>query len=177
MPKLIVLDRDGVINQDSEAFIKSPAEWQEIPGSLAAIAVLNAAGYAVVVATNQSGIARGYFTPQDLAAIHHKMEMLLAEHGGKLAGIFICPHGPNDNCECRKPKPGLLLEIAQKFNLRPQDMLVVGDSLRDILSAQACGAEAVLVRTGKGMKTTDTAQIDVPIYDDLASFVQQFLER
>jgi len=169
-PKIIVLDRDGVINQDSEQFIKSPAEWQAIPGSLQAIAKLNKAGYLVVVSTNQSGVARGLFTLQDLAAINKKMEAEIAHYHGHLSGIFICPHGPNDNCFCRKPKPGLLLEIAKKFNVKPAEMLIIGDSMRDILAAHACGAQAFLVKTGKGTQTLATnKKINIQIFDDLAS--------
>ena len=175
--KLIVLDRDGVINQDSEQFIKSPEEWKAIPGSLEAIARLNRAGLNVVVATNQSGIARGYFSDETLKKIHQKMEDELAKHHGKLAGIFICPHGPGDNCLCRKPKPGLLLEIAKKLQIKPEEMLAVGDSMRDILAAQACGAKAILVKTGKGAKTiaSATKEFNVPIFENLADAVTAIL--
>ena len=177
-PKLIVLDRDGVINQDSDQFIKSPEEWKAIPGSLAAIAKLNRAGFSVVVATNQSGIARKYFSHEELKNIHQKMESELTAHNGQLAGIFICPHGPEDDCLCRKPKPGLLLEIAKKFNVKPEEMLVIGDSMRDILAAQACGAHAVLVKTGKGAQTiaSATKEFNVPVFDNLATVVEAILE-
>lgn len=177
-PRLIILDRDGVINQDSDQFIKSPAEWQAIPESLSAIAKLNDAGFNVVVATNQSGIARGYFSAETLKNIHQKMETELAAHHGKIAGIFVCPHGPEDNCICRKPKPGLLLEIAKKFNVQPKEMLSIGDSMRDILAAHAAGAHAVLVKTGKGAKTiaSATKKFNVPIFDDLAAAVEAILQ-
>lgn len=177
-PKLIILDRDGVINQDSDQFIKSPAEWKAIPGSLSAIAKLNCTGFNVVVATNQSGIARGYFSAETLKNIHQKMEAELVAHHGKIAGIFICPHGPEDNCTCRKPKPGLLLEIAKKFNVKPEEMLSIGDSMRDILAAKACGAHAILVKTGKGAKTISSAtnEFNVPVFDDLAAAVEAILQ-
>jgi len=177
-PKLIILDRDGVINQDSDQFIKSPAEWKAIHGSLSAIAKLNRAGFIVVVATNQSGIARGYFSAETLKSIHQKMENEIAAHHGKLAGIFICPHGPEDNCSCRKPKSGLLLEIAKKFNVKPEEMLSIGDSMRDILAAQACGARAILVKTGKGAKTIASAtnEFNVPVFDDLAAAADAILQ-
>lgn len=151
--KIIVLDRDGVINQDSTNFIKSPDDWRAIPGSLEAIAKLNKRGYKVVVATNQSGVARGYFSQHDLDDIHRKMSQQLAQVGGHLDGIFICPHGPNDNCTCRKPKPGLLLNIAKHFAVSPGHMLAIGDSMRDLLAAKAAGCAAILVRTGNGEAT------------------------
>jgi len=175
--KLIILDRDGVVNQDSEHFVKSPSEWQAVPGSLGAIAKLNRANYLVVIATNQSGIARGLFLPSDLENIHKKMTAELARHHGKLAGIFICPHGPEDNCSCRKPKPGLLLEIMKQFHCAPEEVLSIGDSMRDILAAQACGIRAVLVKTGKGTKTIElaTGQPNFPIFNDLASAVEALL--
>jgi D-glycero-D-manno-heptose 1,7-bisphosphate phosphatase len=172
MFKLIVLDRDGVINQDSPEFIKSPEEWHAIPGSLAAIAKLNRLGCPVVVATNQSGIARGLYTLADLELIHAKMLREIEAAGGHIDGVFICPHGPEDNCDCRKPKPGLLLQIAKKFNVEPSEMLTIGDSMRDILAAKACGAAAILVKTGNGRATIEQQQVDVPIYDDLASVAE-----
>lgn len=178
-PKLIVLDRDGVVNHDSEQFIKSAKEWRAIPGSLEAIAKLNQAGFTVVVATNQSGIARGYFSSLELKSIHKKMEIELAAHNGHFAGIFICPHRAEDNCSCRKPKPGLLLEIAKKFNIKPEEMLTIGDSMRDILAAQACNAKAILVKTGKGAQTVATAteKFNVPIFNDLAAAVDAILKN
>lgn len=177
-PKIIILDRDGVINQDSDQFIKSPEEWKAIPGSLSAIAKLNRAGFTVVVATNQSGIARGYFSAETLKNIHQKMENEITAHHGKLAGIFICPHGPEDHCTCRKPKPGLLLDIAKKFNVKPEEMLSIGDSMRDILAAQACGAHALLVKTGKGAKTIASAtnEFNVSVFDDLAAAAATILQ-
>lgn len=144
--QLLILDRDGVINQDSPQYIKSPAEWHAIPGSLEAIADLNRAGIKVVVASNQSGVGRGYFTAETLALIHKKMVTELAKLGGHLDGIYYCPHHPATNCNCRKPKPGLLLNILHDFKIEPKDTLVVGDSLRDIEAAQASGCDSVLVK-------------------------------
>jgi D-glycero-D-manno-heptose 1,7-bisphosphate phosphatase len=177
MKKIIVLDRDGVINQDSPEYVKSPNEWHPIPGSLEAIVKLNTAGFKVVVATNQSGIARGHFSPDTLAKIHQKMSLQVEKLGGRLAGIFICPHGPQDNCDCRKPKPGLLLQIATKFAIKPEDLLVIGDSMRDLLAASACGAAAILVKTGNGKKTSASQQLAVPVFDDLEHAVDYIIEN
>ncbi|UCE89299.1 MAG: D-glycero-beta-D-manno-heptose 1,7-bisphosphate 7-phosphatase [Pseudomonadota bacterium] len=175
--KLIILDRDGVINEDSDDYIKSPAEFIPIPGSLEAIARLNAAGYRVVVASNQSGIARGLFTKTTLDAIHAKLNRLLSEVGGKVDEIFFCPHGPNDGCNCRKPNPGLLHEIGRAYEVDLHDTVVIGDSLRDLQAAQTVGARAVLVRTGKGMLTLTkcTGLEGIPVYDSLAAYVNHLL--
>ncbi|MCK4608544.1 MAG: D-glycero-beta-D-manno-heptose 1,7-bisphosphate 7-phosphatase [Gammaproteobacteria bacterium] len=172
--KLIILDRDGVINKDSDDYIKSPAEWHAIYGSLAAIAKLNKMGCKVVVATNQSGIGRGLFSEDTLEQIHQKMQRELAVVGGSLDGIFYCPHHPDDNCECRKPKPKMLLHILHKYNMTPKETLVIGDSLRDIKAAKAIGCDSVLVKTGKGERTlakyADELQ-DIPVMDTLAAVV------
>lgn len=174
---LVVLDRDGVINEDSAEYIKSPAEWHAISGSLEAIAKLNNAGHTVVVATNQSGVARGYFTTQTLEAIHQKMQNELIKVGGHIDAIFICPHGPSDNCECRKPKPGLFRQIGKQYNADFKDALAVGDSLRDIQAAQAVSCKAVLVKTGKGVselaKNPELKSINS--YKDLAAVVEALL--
>ncbi|MFA6409704.1 MAG: D-glycero-beta-D-manno-heptose 1,7-bisphosphate 7-phosphatase [Gammaproteobacteria bacterium] len=150
---LVILDRDGVINADSAEFIKSAAEWHAIPGSLEAIAKLNKAGYKVAVATNQSGLGRGYFTKETLDSIHDKMQRDLASVGGQLDGIFICPHVAADNCECRKPKPGLLRKISEHFNIPKSEIISIGDSLRDAKASEAFGARFILVLTGNGLKT------------------------
>ncbi len=174
----IILDRDGVINQDSDAYIKSPDEWIPIPGSLEAIARLSQAGYQVLVATNQSGLARGLFDQATLDAIHQKMESAIEEHAGRLDGIFYCPHGPDDGCSCRKPEPGLLLQIEQQLSIDLTQAIVVGDSLRDLQAATAVGAKPVLVLTGKGVKTMsqiDQEQID--IHHNLADFVETLLAK
>lgn len=175
--KLIILDRDGVINQDSDDYIKSAEEFIPLPGSLDAIARLHRAGYTIVVATNQSGIARGYFDVDTLNRMHEKLYQLLAAKGGQIDGIFYCPHGPDDICGCRKPKPGLLLDIKARFNTAMQDVPAVGDSLRDLQAARSVGAKPVLVRTGKGERTLAGGEgLDgVPVYDDLASYVDELL--
>jgi D-glycero-D-manno-heptose 1,7-bisphosphate phosphatase len=151
--KLIILDRDGVINYDSADYIKSPAEWKPIPGSLEAIARLNQAGYHVVVATNQSGIGRGLFDVATLNAIHEKMHKALGLAGGRIDAVFFCPHTQDTDCDCRKPKPGLLEDIAHRFNTELTGVPVIGDSLRDLQAAAAVGAQPVLVLTGKGERT------------------------
>ena len=169
--KLVILDRDGVINHDSDQFIKSPEEWKPIPGSLTAIARLNQAGYRVVVATNQSGIGRGLFETDTMIAIHDKMFKALAQVGGHIDAIFFCPHTHEDNCECRKPKPGMFREIAARFNADLAGVPAIGDSLRDLQSAQAAGAQPVLVLTGKGRKTADDPALppDTLVFPDLAA--------
>jgi D-glycero-D-manno-heptose 1,7-bisphosphate phosphatase len=152
--KLIILDRDGVINYDSDQFIKNPEEWRPIPGSLEAIARLNQYGYRVVVATNQSGIGRGLFDMTMLNAIHDKMHKACALAGARIDAVFFCPHAADSNCHCRKPKSGMLEEIAARYSLANlRGVPAVGDSLRDLQSAAAVGAMPVLVLTGKGTKT------------------------
>ena len=173
----IILDRDGVINQDSDTFIKTPDEWIPIPGSLEAIARLNRAGYRVVVASNQSGLARGLFDQDALEAIHRKMESALEQWDGRLDGVYYCPHGPDDDCACRKPKPGLLLQIAKEKEIDLERATLVGDSLRDLQAAIAVGVKPVLVLTGKGMRTAAelTDSLYVATYGDLAEYVNQLL--
>jgi D-glycero-D-manno-heptose 1,7-bisphosphate phosphatase len=176
--KLIVLDRDGVINQDSEQFIKSPDEWKAIPGSLEAIARLNQWGWRVVVASNQSGIGRGLFGMDTLNAINEKMVRSLAQAGGRLDAIFFCPHAANSTCDCRKPKPGMLKQIAQRFNVNLAGMPVVGDSLRDLQAGVAVGCKPFLVLTGKGQKTREDPALppETEIYADLASVVADLID-
>lgn len=178
MFKLIVLDRDGVINEDSPYYIRSPEAWRAIPGSLSAIAKLGRHGYTVAIATNQSGVARGYFTADTLGLIHQKMLSQIADAGGRLeaSDIFVCPHGPEEQCACRKPQPGLLLQAAKQFNIDPADILMIGDSMSDILAAWACGARAILVKTGKGLKTLKSENVlDILAYTDLAEAVDLFV--
>ena len=151
--KLVILDRDGVINQDSDQFIKSPEEWKPVPGSLEAIVKLNHSGYRVVVASNQSGITRGFFDMAALNAINDKMYRALGQLGGRIDALFYCPHAAESDCDCRKPKPGMFLDIAQRFNVSLQGVPSVGDSLRDLQAAAAAGAQPMLVLTGKGKKT------------------------
>lgn len=180
---LVILDRDGVINFDSDQYIKSVTEWTPIPGSLEAIARLSRADLSVVVATNQSGIARGLYDMTALNLIHQKMIEALREHGGEIEAIFFCPHGPEDGCACRKPKPGLLQEISDRLNVSLAGVPVVGDSLRDLESAKAAGAAPVLVRTGNGARSEtelSSAQAEgreprVPVYDDLGAFAEDLL--
>jgi D-glycero-D-manno-heptose 1,7-bisphosphate phosphatase len=172
--RLLILDRDGVINVDSADFIKSPDEFIPLPGALEAIGALNAAGYTVVIATNQSGLARGLFDDDDLDAIHAKLDVLLAEHQGAVDAVFLCPHGPDDGCECRKPSPGMLLQIAEHYGTTLDGVIVVGDSARDIEAARSAGASPVLVRTGNGAATEAVVE-DVAVYDDLAAFVAEHL--
>ncbi|MBI5793168.1 MAG: D-glycero-beta-D-manno-heptose 1,7-bisphosphate 7-phosphatase [Rhodocyclales bacterium] len=169
--KLVILDRDGVINHDSDQYIKSPDEWRPIPGSLAAIARLNQAGYRVVVATNQSGVGRGLFETDTLLAIHDKMLKALTQVGGRIDAIFFCPHTNADNCDCRKPKPGMLKEIAGRFNADLAGVPAVGDSLRDLQAAVAAGAQPMLVLTGKGRKTADDPALppETLVFPDLAA--------
>ncbi len=174
---LIILDRDGVINQDSDDFIKSPAEWEPIEGSLEAIARLNYAGYRVVVVTNQSGIARGLLDIATLGRIHNKMRRMLAQAGGKIEAILFCPHGPDDDCECRKPKAGNFTTLANRLRINLDGVPVIGDSLRDIQAAQSVGAKPILVKTGKGEKTLAAGLPDgVPVYADLAEAVNALLD-
>lgn len=175
--KLIILDRDGVINEDSDAYIKSPAEWRPIPGSLEAIARLTQADYRVVVATNQSGIARGLFDLDTLMRIHDKMHMLVGEVGGHIDAVFYCPHGPEDDCDCRKPMPGLFHMIAQRLMGDMKGVPAIGDSLRDLQAAAAVGARPILVLTGKGKSTLAKlgAGHEYEVYENLAAAVDALL--
>lgn len=176
--KLIILDRDGVINEDSDDYIKSPEEWVPIPGSLEAIARLTRAGYRIAVATNQSGLARGLFDRDALQRIHDKMRGAVAAAGGEIAAIFFCPHGPDDGCACRKPQPGLLRDIGAHFHVDLGGVSAVGDSLRDVQAAQAVGARPILVRTGKGENTVMRGEglAGVDIYADLAAAADALLQ-
>lgn len=169
--KLIVLDRDGTINFDSDQYIKSPAEWRPIPGSLEAIARLNHGGWRVVVATNQSGLARGLFDMAALNAIHAEMHRAVAQAGGRIDAIFFCPHAADAGCGCRKPKPGMLHEIARRLNVELAGVPVAGDSLKDLQAAAAVGARPMLVLTGKGEKTRAAGGLPpgTEVYPDLAA--------
>ena len=171
--KLIILDRDGVINYDSDQFIKSPDEWKPLPGSLEAIARLTQSDYRVVVATNQSGIGRGLFDMATLNAIHDKMHKAVAHTGGRIDAIFFCPHAAESDCHCRKPKAGMLEEIAARYNVDMKGVPAVGDSLRDLECATKLGALPILVLSGKGMKTQAAGGLPpgTLIYPDLAAAV------
>src|SRR5678816_2606236 len=182
--KLTILDRDGTINEDREDFVKSPDEWVPIPGSLEAIARLNHAGWHTVVATNQSGLARGLFDLATLNAIHARMYRALAELGGRIDAVFFCPHGPDDGCACRKPRPGMLAMIGERYGVPLAETYAVGDSLRDLEAAVAAGCAPHLVRTGKGALLDDAAlraiKNAVPhavVHADLATFSQQLIQR
>lgn len=176
--KLIILDRDGVINHDSPEFIKSPAEWMPIPGSLEAIARLNQAGYRVVIASNQSGIARELFDIATLNAIHQKMHASAQLVGADIDAIFFCPHAAVDNCDCRKPKNGMFEEISKRFKLSLKGVPTVGDSLRDLQAGFISGCVPYLVLTGKGEKTYATGGLPpgTQVFPDLASMVDAFLK-
>lgn len=177
---LIILDRDGVINHDSEEFIKSEDEWRPIPGSLEAIAALTQAGFTLAIASNQSGIARGLFDQRTLDAMHAKMLGLVHEAGGHISRIVFCPHGPNEGCDCRKPRPGLLEQLAKHFDTSLAGVPVVGDALRDLEAAAAAGARPVLVRSGKGRKTEAALPerfAGVAVYDDLAAAARALIDE
>lgn len=175
--KLVILDRDGVINQDSATFIKNPNEWIPIPGSLEAIARLNQHGFRVAIATNQSGIARGYFDMATLNAIHDKMHKALAQVGGRMDALYYCPHAAEDGCACRKPKPGMLLDIGKRFNIELNGVYAVGDALRDLQAFAEAGCLPILVRTGKGEHTLLTGGLpeQTLVVEDLAAAVNHIL--
>jgi D-glycero-D-manno-heptose 1,7-bisphosphate phosphatase len=181
---LVILDRDGVINHDSDDYIKSPDEWQPLPGSLEAIARLCRADYTVVVATNQAGVGRGLFSLEMLTRIHRKMASSIRDKGGRLDSIFFCPHSPADQCGCRKPKPGMLLEISDRLSIGLSGVPVVGDSLRDLEAAAAAGAMPVMVKTGRGRLTQEKLSQgelshtlgQTPVYADLAAFTDAVLD-
>ena len=169
--KLVILDRDGVINTDSEQYIKSPEEWTPIAGSLDAIARFTQAGFRVVVATNQSGVGRGLFDMATLNAIHDKMHKAVNQLGGRIDAVFFCPHAQDAGCACRKPQPGMLLEIAERFNVALAGVPAIGDSLRDLQAASTAGARPILVLTGKGEQTLKSGGLPegTEIHQDLAA--------
>ncbi len=180
--KLIILDRDGTINEDRDDYVKSPDEWVPIPGALEAIAQLNQAGWHTVIATNQSGLGRGTFDMATLNAMHAKMNQLLAKHGGRIDAVFFCPHAPSEACLCRKPLPGLFEQIGTRFGVTLSDVPVVGDTLRDLQAGAAVGCPPHLVRTGKGARLDDAqlaelcAQVPgTTVHADLAAFADHLL--
>lgn len=175
--KLIVLDRDGVINYDSDDYVKSVDEWIPLPGSMEAIGILTKAGYKIAVATNQSGIARGYFSVETLNQMHEKMISLAAKHGGQFDYIAYCPHGPDDHCNCRKPLPGLIHQIETALNVSAKDCYMVGDSYRDLEAGIAAGMKPVLVLTGKGQRTLDKhPELKQGLmFDNLNHFVEKII--
>ncbi|MCZ6643628.1 MAG: D-glycero-beta-D-manno-heptose 1,7-bisphosphate 7-phosphatase [Gammaproteobacteria bacterium] len=178
MATLILLDRDGVVNFDSKDYIKSAEEWEPIPGSLEAMAALKNAGYRVAVCTNQAGIGRGIFTLEDLTTIHDKLKNALSSLGGDLDGLAFCPHHPDDKCRCRKPEPGMLVDMMANLNTTAADTIFVGDSLKDVEAARAAGCEAVLVRTGNGKSAEPEAvALGARVFDDLGAFSRAVLKK
>jgi D-glycero-D-manno-heptose 1,7-bisphosphate phosphatase len=168
--KLVILDRDGVINLDSDKYIKSPAEWQPIPGSIEAIARLHQGGFRIVVATNQSGIGRGLFDMATFNAMNDKMMELVFRQGGRIDALFFCPHTDAENCGCRKPKTGMFEEIAERYHMELKGVPCVGDALRDLKAAEAVGGQPILVLTGKGEKTRAEGNLPrrTQVFADLA---------
>lgn len=176
--RYVLLDRDGVINHDSDHFIKSPEQWLPIEDSLEAIALLNRHDYKVVVITNQSGLARGLFDAATLEKIHAKMRRMVEQKGGKIDAIYFCPHGPDDGCTCRKPKPGLLEAFAGDHHIKLSGIAVIGDSLRDLQAAEAVGASPMLVKTGKGRQTLDkNPNLNIPIFENLYDAAKYITSR
>ena len=178
--QLVILDRDGVINHDSDAYIKSLDEWVPYPSAINAIAQLTQAGYTVAIATNQSGIARGYYDEATLHAMHERLTALVEAKGGRIAHIAYCPHGPDDQCACRKPLPGLLLQIQQQLAMESlAGSWMVGDSLRDLRAGESVGCRSVLVRTGKGEQTlaNHTNLENTLVYPDLAAFADWLCQQ
>jgi D-glycero-D-manno-heptose 1,7-bisphosphate phosphatase len=177
--RLVVLDRDGVINRDSRDFVKSAREWVPLPGSIDAIASLSLAGFTVAVASNQSGLARGLFDRRALDAMHRKLRRLVGKAGGRIDRIVVCPHGPNDGCQCRKPRPGLLHRLGRHYRASLDGVPVIGDSMRDLQAATAVGARPILVRTGNGRKTEAALdrQAQAEVFDDLATAAAALLRE
>ncbi|HRH17303.1 MAG TPA: D-glycero-beta-D-manno-heptose 1,7-bisphosphate 7-phosphatase [Aquabacterium sp.] len=182
--KLVILDRDGTINHERDDYIKSSEEWVPLPGSMEAIARLNHAGWHVVVATNQSGIGRGLFDMAALNAMHAKMHQILARHGARVDAVFFCPHTPEDQCNCRKPQPGLFNMIGERFGVSLDGVPMVGDLPRDVLAAQSVGCEPHLVRTGQAASMTEAELValrrqvpDLTIHPDLSSFADFVILR
>jgi D-glycero-D-manno-heptose 1,7-bisphosphate phosphatase len=181
---LLVLDRDGVINEDSDDYIRGLQDWRPIPGSVEAIAALSKAGYRIAIATNQSGLGRGLFTRHELEEIHHHLRQAVERLGGEIAGIYYCPHLPGAGCHCRKPDTGLLTAIELGLGEPVAGAYFIGDSLKDLQCAQAAGCQPVLVKTGKGSNTLAELQgstsplanaADVPVFDDLAAAAKAIL--
>jgi D-glycero-D-manno-heptose 1,7-bisphosphate phosphatase len=179
MYKLAILDRDGVINKPSTAYIKSVEEWRPIPGSIDAIARLTKAGIKVAIATNQSAIARGLFDVGELNAMHRKMHQAVELAGGRIDAIFFCPHHPSANCECRKPKSGMVLDLLNRFKIQAQDAFMVGDHERDVLAAQGAGVKPFLMLTGQGLGNREALKkkLAVEMYDNLATLVEHLLTQ
>ena len=180
--KLVILDRDGTINSDSDDFVKTPEEWMPLPGALEAIARLNQAGWHVVIASNQSGLGRGLFDVASLNAMHAKMHKMLAAVGGRIDAVFYCPHAPEESCNCRKPLPGLFEQIGSRFGVPLKGVPTAGDSTRDLQAGSAAGCEPHLVLTGKSLAYRNGGQPDglpqgTRFHTDLAAFADYLLER
>ena len=178
MQKVVILDRDGVINHDSENYIRSPAEWLPIEGSLEAIAKLYSAGFRIFVITNQSGIARGYLSAESLQAIHQKMLLAVEQSGGRIERVFFCPHHPQDGCQCRKPQTGLIDQLRNYLQTDITGTPFVGDSLSDLQVAHASGCLPILVKTGKGQQTLRNLTAPLPlVFSDLAASAQWIIDE
>lgn len=177
MKKLIILDRDGVINEDSDNYIRSLEEWLPIAGSIEAIAKLSIAGYLIAIATNQAGLAKGLFNEADLNAMHAKMIELVELSGGTITTIRYCPHHPNENCGCRKPRPGMLISILEDLNVKPEDSWFIGDNLKDIQAGERAGSKTALVKTGKGTATLAKGEglANSQVFKDLFEFSEHIL--
>lgn len=180
--KLVILDRDGTINADSDDFVKTPDEWHPLPGALEAIARLSHAGWRVVVASNQSGLGRGLFDVASLNAIHAKMHKKLAAVGGRIDAVFYCPHSPEELCTCRKPLPGLFQQIGSRFGVPLSGVPTAGDSVRDLVAGASAGCEPHLLLTGKSAQFIDGGQPEglpahTVLHRDLAAFVEFILTR
>jgi D-glycero-D-manno-heptose 1,7-bisphosphate phosphatase len=183
-PKLVIIGRDGILNRFREDHVKEPAEWESIPGALEAVAKLNHSGWHVVVATNQSGIGRGMIDMAAVNAVHLQMMKLLVAKGGRIDAVFFCPHTPEDNCECRKPLPGMMLDIAERYGVDLANVPMVGDTLRDLQAARAAGCPPHLVRTGRAASLTEeeltpwlAAVPGMVVHDDLAAFASHLLQQ
>jgi len=184
IPRLVILGRDGILNVYREDHVKSPDEWEPIPNALEAVARLNHAGWHTVVATNQSGIGRGMIDMASINSVHQRMMQRLAEAGGRLDAVFFCPHTPEDDCDCRKPRPGLMKQIAQRYGIELRTVPMVADTLRDLQAAHAAGCEPHLVRTGRAAALTDKQVVEIvqqvpmtEVHDSLSEFVDFLLER
>ncbi|MEI6761758.1 MAG: D-glycero-beta-D-manno-heptose 1,7-bisphosphate 7-phosphatase [Betaproteobacteria bacterium] len=179
--KLVILDRDGTLNEDSADYVKSPDEWTPLPGALEAVARLNHAGWHVVVASNQSGLGRGLFDVSTLNAMHAKMHRMLAAVGGRIDAVFYCPHGPNERCRCRKPEPGLFEQIGERYGIDLRGVPAIGDSPRDVLASMAVGCAPHLVLTGKGAEFVgrglpETLPPQTRVHRDLAAFADFLIQ-
>jgi D-glycero-D-manno-heptose 1,7-bisphosphate phosphatase len=179
--RLVVLDRDGTLNEEPEDFLRSADDWKPLPGALEAVARLNQQGWRVVIASNQTGLGRGLFDVATLNEVHARMHKLMAQSGARVEAVFFCPHAPEDGCDCRKPQPGLFLQISQRFGVPPSQILAVGDSVRDAQAAVAAGCQAHLVLTGQSFKHRDGSRPDglppdVTMHTDLLAFADAVMQ-